>query len=729
VPSWNLERKLVVGVLALFLIPTLVAGGALLALHQRGALDDPATLALVAVTGFAAMMGYVGVIAHTLGRAVVRTVQEIQRGAELMSTVNPDHRLVVRTGDELEALAEEVNRMADGLRDARHGLAEQVDRATRELHAERSKLIAVLTDVHEGVVLATLDGVVTLCNPRAQELLGAPRAGVLGRSLFDFVDRSKVDHFLERLRAGGDAAVRFTLHAAGEAILEAAMTEFADAEGRVGVILALRDLSDPIRAEERRHRLLTDAIRDLRGSIASIRSLSESLRDASAADPPGRRRLLEAIHAEAVRLSDLVVSMEISGPRALAARSSHLEDMAAGDLLTLAVKRLGGDGEGQVVVAEPPSSADLRIRAEGSAMSAVLTHLVRCLLAERAPGGVLELGAERFGAVVQIEAGVPGDALPARIEHALGESVAVGMAGSATVRDIVARHSGEAWAFAEAGRIGFRVSMPAAGPQHTARAPAPQVGWTGAGTASGCDGSGEDAVPGDAQPGDLYDFSLMEAMERRLPAAARERRLDELTFVVIDSETTGLRPDEGDRVVSLAGVRVRGGMVKRAECFDALVNPARAIPGASTRFHGITDEMVAGAPLIDAVLPAFARFVEGSVLVGHEVWFDLRFLDPVCARLGRPPLSASHAVLDVRLLSRAVHGTAPDHDLEALAARLGVRIRGRHSALGDALATAETFVRLLGLLRKRGAGTLGDALDAIRKARGGRRPVPGPEQD
>jgi DNA polymerase III subunit epsilon len=728
VPSWNLERKLVAVVLALFVIPTLCAGGALFALYRRGALDDPATLALVAI-GFAALMGYLGLMAHTLGRAVVSTLEEIQRGAELMGTVNPDHRLVVRTGDELEALAQEVNRMADRLRDARQGLAEQVERATRDLHAERSKLIAVLTDVHEGVVLATLDGVVTLCNPRAQDLLGAPRAGILGRSLFEFVDRSKVDHFLERLRGGDEAAVRFTLHAAGGAILEAAMTEFADAEGRrVGVILALRDLSDPIRAEERRHRLLTDAIRDLRGSIASIRSLSESLRDASAADPPGRRRLLEAIHAEAVRLSDLVVSMEISGPRALAARPSHLEDMAAGDLLTLAVKRLGRDGDGHVVVAER-SGADLRIRAEGSAMSAAVAHLVRCLLAARAPDGVLELGAERFGAVVQIEAAAPGHALPAQIEHALGESVAVGMAGAATVRDIVTRHAGEAWAFAEAGRIGFRVSMPAAGPEHTTPALPPQVGWFGAGTASGRDGSSEDVVPGDAPPGDLYDFSLMEAMERHLPAAARERRLDELTFAVIDAETTGLRPDEGDRVVSLAGVRVRGGMVKRAECFDALVNPARSIPGASTRFHGITDEMVAGAPLIDTVLPAFARFVEGNVLVGHEVWFDLRFLDAVCARLGRPPLSASHAVLDVRLLSRAVHGAAPDHDLEPLAARLGVRIRGRHSALGDALATAETFVRLLGLLRKRGVGTLGDALEAIRRARGGRRPLPGLERE
>jgi DNA polymerase III subunit epsilon len=729
VPFWNLERKLVAAVLSLFLIPTVVAAGALFALYRRGALEDPATLALVVAIGFAAMMGYLGLMTHALGRPLVRTLHEIQRGAELMGTVNPEHRLAVRTGDELEALAEEVNRLGDRLRDARQGLAEHVERATRELQVERGKLIAVLTDVHEGVVVATLDGVVTLCNPRAQELLGAPRGGILGRSLFGFVDRSKVDHFLERLRAGDDPAVGFTLHAAGGAILEAAMTEFADAEGRrPGVILALRDLSDPIRAEEGRHRLLTDAIRELRGSLASIRSLSESLLDAApAVDPPSRRRLLEAIHAEAVRLSGLVVSMEPSGPPALAAAPTHLEEMAAGDLLMLTVKRLGPDGEGQVAVAAAPA-AGLRIRAEGSALSAALVHLVQRLLAERAPARAVRVGVEQHGAVVQIEAAAPGDALPARLELALEESVTVGVSGSATVRDIVARHAGEAWAFAEPGRIGFRVSVPAAGPE-TARPPrAPRVGWAGAGAVSGWDEPEEGAIQEDLQPEDLYDFSLMDVMERHLPGAARDRLLDELTYVVLDTETTGLRPEEGDRVVSLAGVRVRGGAVKRAESFDALVNPGRAIPGASTRFHGITDEMVAGAPSIDAVLPAFARFVEGSVLVGHEVWFDLRFLDPVCVRLGRPALSASHAVLDVRLLSRAVHGTAPDHDLEVLAERLGVRIRGRHSALGDALATAETFVRLLGLLHKRGWRTLGDALEAIHRARGPRRAGPGPER-
>jgi DNA polymerase III subunit epsilon len=105
-----------------------------------------------------------------------------------------------------------------------------------------------------------------------------------------------------------------------------------------------------------------------------------------------------------------------------------------------------------------------------------------------------------------------------------------------------------------------------------------------------------------------YDFSLLEATARGVSSAYREQLLDELTFVVFDTETTGLDPAAGDRIISLAGVKVRKRVVRRAETFDALVNPGRRVPAASTKFHGITFEMVAEAPALDAVLPAFLRF-------------------------------------------------------------------------------------------------------------------------
>ena len=185
---WNLERKLVAGILALFLVPTVAAGGILLVLYRRGLLADPYALIVTVLVGFAAMMAYLGVMAHSIGRTLVRTLQGIQRGTELMATVNPDYRHQVRTGDEMESVAEEINRMADRVREARLGLEAEVLRATRDLHLERNKLSAILEDLDEGVVVAGLDGHVTLANGAAAELLSAG-GGLLGRLLFEFVDR------------------------------------------------------------------------------------------------------------------------------------------------------------------------------------------------------------------------------------------------------------------------------------------------------------------------------------------------------------------------------------------------------------------------------------------------------------------------------------------------------------------------------------------------------------
>jgi DNA polymerase-3 subunit epsilon len=319
--------------------------------------------------------------------------------------------------------------------------------------------------------------------------------------------------------------------------------------------------------------------------------------------------------------------------------------------------------------------------------------------------------------VLQIEAGAPGSATVGDLEVCLDSPISLGPAGRFTVREIVHRHAGEVWAYAATGRLGFRLTLPGrdgrAGSPPSVESPPAGLRLVGAGLASGF-GVGE-RVPDRSL---LYDFSLLEQMERHLRPADRERPLEESTFLVFDTETTGLRPDQNDRIISLAGVRMRGGVVKRTETFDALVQPGRSVPASSVRFHGITDAMLTSAPPMDVVLPAFLRFAEGAALVGHEVWFDLEFLAREAERLGLPPLGVTHAVLDTRLLSAAVHGGTVEHTLDAAAERLGVVIEARHSALGDALATAEVFARLLPLLRKRGIATVGQAVDASRAARG-----------
>jgi DNA polymerase-3 subunit epsilon len=720
----RLDRRLVLGVLVLFAVPTVLAGGTLAGLYQRGLLATPPALLAAVLIGFVTMMVYLALVTRAIGRSLVRTLQEIQLGAELMAGVNPAHRLAVRTGDELQALAEEINRLADRAGEARTGLEREIAVATRELTLERNTLSGVLAALGEGVVVAATDGRVTLANQAAGRLLGA-HGPPLGRRLWEFVDRAKVEHFLERGRREGGAPQRFTLYGAGGVLVGTVLTPLADAAGNpVGLILILQDVTDRVRLDDARRERLTADLLALRGRLAAVRSLSESLLADSAALAAPARRLLEALHAEALRLSDLVMRMAEPGRLGLAQAPGHYERLPLADLVAMTLRRLEADGAagpGELTV--DTAGDTYHVRAEASTLSGALGVLLRAVLAHRAPGGRAWVRARRRGRTLALDVGAPGDAPEAALDGVFETGTPLGVPGGLRVREVVRQHAGEVWAYAEGGRLGFRLTLPEADAVEPGEprdvGPGARPGFVGAGLASGSAGGS----PADGRP-DFYDFSLLEEMERHVHPLDRERLLAELAYVVLDTETTGLDPDR-DRIVSIAGVVVRGGAVRRGEVFDALVNPRRAIPPMSTRLHGITDVAVADCPPLDVVLPAFLDFAAGAVLVGHHVWFDLHILRRKARALGLDSTLVAHPVLDTVALSRVVHGALPDHGLEAVATRLGAVVRGRHSALGDALMAAEILVRLLPLLEKRGVRTLGQALVAARRARS----VPPPEAD
>lgn len=211
-----------------------------------------------------------------------------------------------------------------------------------------------------------------------------------------------------------------------------------------------------------------------------------------------------------------------------------------------------------------------------------------------------------------------------------------------------------------------------------------------------------------AERPEFYDFSLF---DRPAAPSLLDRSLAELDYVAFDTETTGLNPSNGDEIVQIAGVRIVAGRVLTGDEFDMLVNPGFSIPAQSIRYHGITDDMVSAAPKACEALKRFHSYVENAVLVAHNAAFDMKFLklkEPDC------DFSFDQAVLDTLLLSVALQPNLTAHSLDAIALRFGVHIPAeeRHTAIGDARATAEIFLRMLDALTAQGIDTLGKAMEA-----------------
>lgn len=165
--------------------------------------------------------------------------------------------------------------------------------------------------------------------------------------------------------------------------------------------------------------------------------------------------------------------------------------------------------------------------------------------------------------------------------------------------------------------------------------------------------------------------------------------------IVFDTETTGLSPETGDRVIEIAAVELDDFKLTE-RYFHVYINPEREIPAGAIDVHGITNEFIADKPKFAEVVEGFLDFIGDAPLVAHNAEFDFRFLNAELKRLGKPPLDPARMV-DTLAIARSRHPGAPA-SLDALCKRYGIDLskRTKHGALIDSEILAELYVELKG---------------------------------
>jgi len=634
---------------------------------------------------------------------------KIVEGIRIILNAHPSHRLEPSGPIEVRALAQAVNALAEQSETLASALETKVAQAKSSVEQEKNRLAALMSELSQGVLVCNSEGRILLYNERARQALSTPGNSQgtaalvgLGRSITAIVDCNQLDHALESLRSSlnkgeADPNAQFVVTTrAGQFIrvrmapvLAATQASSAQRTAINGFVMTLENITRAFEVDATRDMLLQSFTEGSRSALANIRAAVETLMHYPDCAPDHRDRFLQVIHEETCGLSNRLDQTTAEHADSLKTRWP-LEEMLGVDLVAAAQRRIESR-LGMATLLETPDEG-LWIKADSYTLVQALSYLAGRLQNEV---GVRELRFHlaRHARIAELDIVWTEPLLSQRTlygwetdpMHAGGEDSPL------SFRDVIERHGAEIVYMVDQVRQQplFRWLLPLAQPTR------PLSGAT---------------IRYDESRPEFYDFDLFHQAGQT--PELDHRLLTELAYTVFDTETTGLNPMAGDEIISIGAVRIVNQRLLRYDTYEQLIDPKRPIDSMSQTIHGISNEMLRGQPTIHEALSQFHQYCADAVLVGHNAAFDMRFLQ---LKEAQTSVRFTQPVLDTLLLSEVLHPHQESHALEAIAARLGVTVLARHTALGDALVTGEAFLRMIPLLAAQGIRTLGDARAATEK--------------
>jgi DNA polymerase-3 subunit epsilon len=621
-------------------------------LGEAHALNSFVVAGLVAVFAIGGLTTWIWVL---FDEHVARPVERLAADLRARAHADVDQGIDPAIGRYLGDLAPAADAVAANLTETRNAMALAVGRETARLTTEKTRLETLLAEMPDGVLFCTAHHTIALYNGQCRDILGATEALGLGRPVSALLRMGPIEQAYDRLTASGagDGTDILVTTRADARLLEARLRllrlEGQETEGP-GYVLTLRDVTADLKVQAERAHLLNTL----------VAGLAAALPDLGTGPAPTRLAAL---------LADTTARKAATDTRWWPMEALSAADLGAGLAARLTRKGI-------------PLARDLpatELRCDGFALTRMLERLALDWSNAGARDLALTTAAEGpDAAALSLEATGPAPD-PARLDRSLATPLSPGLTGF-TAADVLLSHGTTLTPEpAGPGRHALRLSLPLARPRPVG--PSRSV---------------------------LYDFDLLNA---EIPDDLAAAALKSLSFVIFDTETTGLNP-QVDEICQIAALRVVNGRIVEGERFDMLVNPGRKIPAASTAVHHITNEMVADAAPVPEALARFHAFAEGAVLVAHNAPFDMSFLRRRETQIGK---RFDQPILDTVLCSAILYGQSAEHTLDALCARLHVQIpeADRHTALGDALATAQAFRKMIPMLEAADLPNLGALIKAF----------------
>lgn len=188
--------------------------------------------------------------------------------------------------------------------------------------------------------------------------------------------------------------------------------------------------------------------------------------------------------------------------------------------------------------------------------------------------------------------------------------------------------------------------------------------------------------------------------------------LEQSNFSILDTETTGLHVEKGDQIISIASLKVSDLKIDEQNYLDELVNPNMKIPESSTKIHNITDEQVKSKPSLLEISEKILKFLKKSVLVGHNINFDINFLKENSKGSQLADRMKVIKSIDTIYLTASLFPDLKNYELSNLCEYFNIKTDDqiRHSALGDCIITARLFLHLISIAQTKGVKNIANLM-------------------